>query len=171
VVRHAGLAYRIPAGATATLRLATRTGAWRDINIAQSDEPVTAPMLQLAIDHGRCTAADLVYEVVATSDGKPLATVLANSDGVQAVRSADGTVLAAFRDAGRLAVGGDELAVDRAAVLILDPTGGTMRLADPLWNTVKDPPATITVTWRGRTLAVNLPDGPLTGSTVSARLP
>jgi len=170
-VRHAGLTYRIPAGAAATLSLATRTGAWRDINVAQSDQPVTAPMLQLAIDHGRCTAAELAYEVAATGDGNPLATVLANGGGVQAVRIADGTMLAAFREAGRLAVGGDELAVDRAAVLILDPTGGTLHLADPLWHTVKDPPATITVTWRGRTLAVKLPDGPLTGSTVRAKLP
>ncbi len=167
-VVHDGLAWlALDDGWSAERR--TQRGAWRRININGDESEVAIDTLTIRRRFGSAAdSASATWAVVEA--GAPAATtptwrILANTRRVQAVADADGEVLAVFREAGSIG----DLAVDRPAIVLVEPHGDGWRLtaADPLWTVADYAGGTVRATWRGRAFDLALPIGPLAGAPVA----
>ncbi|GAA3236151.1 polysaccharide lyase family 8 super-sandwich domain-containing protein [Nonomuraea helvata] len=132
-IHHDGVTYVFPEPATVTVRAGLRRGSWAELNHSQPDAPLSAPILELWIDHGvRPGDASYAYFAVPGEAGAPEAiSVLANTPRLQAVRhGALGVVQAVFHEPGVLRVpGGPDITVDRPALLHLREAGDHLALS------------------------------------------
>lgn len=138
-IHHAGLLY-VPLGAERlTITLGPVTGSWHDINLNYATDPVTLSVFLPVLEHGAAPMGEncgFVIMPCATPAGAaeriahPTWSVLRNDRDVQAVRFADGTLMAAFYEAGELSVGTDEtVQVDQPCLVLA--SGGQVCGADP----------------------------------------
>ncbi len=146
---------------TWTIERSEREGSWHRINpgMHPHEQPLTGEVLAMRSHLGRAPSdAKVAWAVLEVDDErppKPRFTVLANTPQIQAVRDADGTLMAVFREAGEIGgivVDGPAIVLHNAErTLIADPTrpGGDRRL---------------TVTVNGTVHAIDLPDGAIAGS-------
>ena len=198
-VHHDGIGYVLPAGGAA-LHVAARKqgGSWYAINHSRPRETVEGEVFTAWIDHGKNAAgASAVYSVLPGVERAAMAEaaaawrrdvkVVANTTKVQAVlaeRKAEGQVtMASFYEAGGIApAGGIAVAVDKPCLVLL------RRTADALEISVASPeakaiPVTLTIGLRltgdgvkagtrpnQSVVVIDLPAGPLAGSTVTRRL-
>jgi chondroitin AC lyase len=95
----------------------TKRGSWHRNNTAQPDEPVSAKVLTLSIDHfenGKCQYAYLISSADAPV---PKVEVLRNDCAVQAIRLPDGQVMAVFHQPEVLSVDGETMTGDAGTIL------------------------------------------------------
>ncbi len=114
-IHHAGLAY-LPLGEwPVSLRLGPATGTWKQINRGRGDEPVTRPVFLPVLEHGAATGgrsggfailAAATPDEAAERSARRSWEVLRNDAGAQALRFADGLVMAVFYEAGKIEVQG-----------------------------------------------------------------
>lgn len=139
-VHHDGIGYALPPGARAALDLEAgpRTGSWRAINRSYPDEPCTADLFRLWIDHGpRPRDGTYAYAVVPSIRAEEMeghrwpVEVLANRPEAQAVRHPDLAIVGlVFYEAGEVGVGaGATVAVSEPCVLLLREGAGELLVA------------------------------------------
>lgn len=137
-LHHDGFAYLPLRASTLTLSLGPVTGSWRDINLNQPARPVTLPVFLPVLEHGhapRSAASGFVLASAPTPEdaaalaATPAWEVLRNDAGCQALRFADGTLMAAFYRPGRLEAADKTLEVDRPCLLMLGRSH--LRACDP----------------------------------------
>ncbi|MFF1612875.1 polysaccharide lyase family 8 super-sandwich domain-containing protein, partial [Amycolatopsis sp. NPDC058278] len=152
--------YALLDDASVTALREDRTGAWRDIDTGANTKGTTTPNTRryqkLILEHGvQPTDAKYAYAVLPGASVIDTLTaswawrVLANTPVVQAIRTADGTVLANFFAAGSAG----ELSVSGPASVAIGRCGIRTQLA------VSDPTQlqdSVTVTVRGRSVVVPL---------------
>lgn len=172
-VVHDGLAWlALDAGWSAERRI--QRGSWQRANINGSEAEIAVDSLLLQRRFGAApqdaSAAWAVVEADSPALAAPTWRILANTHAVQAVADADGAVLAVFRAAGALDTAAGRLAVDRPAIVLLEPQGSAWRItaADPAWTLADYAGGALRVTWRDAGIALALPVGPLAGSAVTA---
>ncbi len=171
---HDALGYLALDGEGASLRVATQTGSWQQINSNFPDEPVSREVLSLWVDHGVAPAGGAyAYAVLLGVDAAamparadaPGFTVLANREDLQAVAFGSDLLQAAFHAPGALEwPGGPTVQVDRGCLVMLRRTEAGWRLyvSEPTQTTPE-----LTATVGGRSMAVTLPSGGQAGATVS----
>ena len=169
-IHHSGVAY-IPLGQQPiSLRLGPATGTWYAINHGASKNPVTAPVFLPVLEQGASpdgqasgfvVAACATPRLAARLAAQPTWDVLRNDADCQAVRFADGDLMAAFYRPGRLDAGGKPLLTVDQPCLVLQRQGQT-RAADP---TQKG--GTVNLIWgTGAAVAVRLPPGGLASAPI-----
>jgi chondroitin AC lyase len=142
-VWHDGMAWILHDGPPLQARHGAVTGRWYDINHAESEEPLTAPMLTLWLDHGVAPQnGRYAYSILPACPEGSLAeatagvSVVENSPCRQIVGDERaGLVLAVLHEAGAAPLpGGGEVRADAPAALVLgrDADGGLRLQARPL---------------------------------------
>lgn len=144
-------------------------------NIGKKDLPDSVDILRLWIDHGQKPVDDKYGYVVYTGDGKPSGgypfKVLRNDTTVQAVQSADGSVIeAVFYTPSTLKAGGMKIAVSATCTLLLEKTDGgwLATLTDAEMDTGR---SEIVLTINGRQHVIAMPQGALCGSPMTVEIP
>ena len=164
-IHHAGFAYLPLENSAVTLRLGPATGSWSTINKSAAPAPVTLPVFLPVLEHGKNPdgqKSGFVIAAAATPQeaeklvAQPSWRVLRNDAACQAVRFADGTIMAAFYAPGILEAGGQKLLEADGACLILQSKEGIW-LCDPTQKGGR-----VTITAQGKARAVDLPAGGLT---------
>jgi chondroitin AC lyase len=163
-IHHDGITY-IPLNAAipVSLRLGPVTGSWRRINRSGSPDDVTMPTFLPTLEQGiapqgQSSGFALIGACPTPADAaraaaRPGYRILRNDSACQAVRFADGALMAAFYQPGELADGGPPLvAVDRPCLLLI--RNGDLRVCDPT-----QAGATVTVSYRGRVTPMVAPSG------------
>lgn len=169
---HDGVGYVFPGGAVAAVGGAQQHGSWREVYVSGAAATVEREVFSLWIDHGSAAdpaAATYAYVVlpgmgadeVRAWSAQPDLAILANTPDLQAVRFG-AEVGAVFRRAGSLAAApGGALTVDQPCAVLVGAEGA-VTVADPSQSL----PA-VSLSWRGRTARVVLPDGQRAGSSVA----
>lgn len=138
-LHHDGLLYVPLAGQSLSLVTGPTTGSWQTINLNHSAAPVTASLFVPVLEHGReprqqaggfAVLACPTPKDAARLMKRPSWTVLQNDTALQAVRFADGTVMASFYAAGALPSAAG-LAVEVRQPCLLLISRGKLRLSDP----------------------------------------
>jgi chondroitin AC lyase len=107
-IHHAGFAYIPINPAAITLTLATVTGSWKEINASETNAPVNEKIFMPVLHHGNLESGG--YLLAACKTPKEAAEIAArrewqvirNDKEIQAVQFNDGTLMAAFYQAGTL---------------------------------------------------------------------
>jgi chondroitin AC lyase len=141
-LHHRGVAYVLLSPGSVTLKAGEVSGSWRSINAGQPAGEVKEKVFLAVLEHGAkpegASAAYLLAPAAAADDAAALAArpgveVLANDGARQAVRFADGTIMAAFFAAGAL---GDKarplLAADAPCLVMV--RGGKVRACNPAFK-------------------------------------
>jgi chondroitin AC lyase len=163
-IHHAGFAFVPLANANISLQLGPATGPWSQINKSASAAPVTLPVFLPVLEHdnqqgqsyGFVIASAPTAQDAAKIAAQPSWQVLRNDAHGQAVRFADGTLMAAFYVPGALEENGRKLLEAGAACLVLKNKTG-LWLCDPTQKGGR-----IILTSQGKTIEANLPSGGLT---------
>jgi chondroitin AC lyase len=137
-IHHAGFAYAPLGGLNISFRSGTVAGTWQSINQSRSPQTVTAPVFLAVLEHGASPLAQNSGFVIAAGSASaaeklfaaPTWRVLRNDSHVQAVKFADGTLMAAFYRRGKVVADGQLLQVTkpclvvqrRNRVTLMDPT-------------------------------------------------
>jgi chondroitin AC lyase len=171
---HDGVGYIVLAGSTAHLATKNQHGKWSDIGTG-SAEMLSEPVFNLWIDHG-AHVTDGSYAYIVLPDGATDVTkeraakldveILSNTSEVQAVRHlASGRTMIAFYSAGKLDLGGGHwFSVDQPCLVILSSADVTV--SNPCNQAM-----TVHLSLDNKTLAMELHDGEMAGSSVTQRLP
>lgn len=126
-IYHHGFAYLPLEPANIKLKLGKVTGTWASINSAQSDKLITdsvfMPVMLHSKDDNNTTGYVLAYckrpnEAMRISRN-PNWEILKNDKVCQAVKFKDGTVMAAFFDAGQLKTKKDLIKVDKPCLVLI----------------------------------------------------
>ena len=130
---HDGFVYMPITPGNLTVRLGPVTGTWRVVNASGSTSPVEKPIFLPFQTHGSTSDhASAGYAVLrcptpaqaAAYAQTPVYTLLRNDAGCQAIRWADGTIMAAFYAPGELNVNGRALAsVDQSCLALINSQG------------------------------------------------
>ncbi len=175
-VYHNHVGYILAPDSNITLSAGPQTGRWSDIGTGP-DQPVTLPVFDLWIDHGRSpqdatyqytvlpnvTAADLARRAKA-----PAVAVLSNTASTQAAydRSLKLAEIA-FRQPGSLQTPLGRVQADHSCLLIVrrTPAGWTITASNP-----ENQPLALKVTVNGRSASIQLPGGNMAGSSVAVEI-
>lgn len=167
-IHHAGMLYQPLGNLPVTLRVGPVSGSWADFNKSQSSQTVTMPVFLPVLEQGTAPkdqASGFVLTSCATPQeasnltARPTWEVLRNDTACQAVRFVDGSVMAAFYEAGQLEEKGKVLLkVDQPALLMVQK--GKLLACDP---TQKGGPLQMQSS-DGKALSLTLPAGGLTVS-------
>ena len=161
-VFHNGLAYMPLFPAEMTVKVGPVTGDWHRINRQYNDKPVADKVFLPVLEHGTTPrAVSCGYAVAAVASpaaaetlaARPTWTVLSNTVARQAVRFADGSIVAAFYLPGSLTDSAGNAILTADAPCLLALRGRDVFASDP--------------THKGGDLTVTTPDG----RRVKARLP
>jgi chondroitin AC lyase len=169
-IHHSGFVY-IPLGTSpVSLKTGPVTGAWQLINQSTSKDPVTKSVFLPVLEQGTSpngTAGGFAISLARTSGDaakiadKPSWQILKNDAGCQAVRFADGNLMVAFYQAGKLEEAGKAVLEVSQPCLVLRSKDG-LRLCDP---TQKG--GIVEVTWAGKRVNVTLPAEGLASAVVA----
>ena len=129
-VLHDGVGYAFPEPTAINVKAGPQTGDWKSINVQYSDEPVTAPVFSLWIDHGvHPRGATYAYVVLPGTDPQQLAEwvahppvrILANTSAQQAVVNDQlGVAEIVFHSPGSTALGeGFAVKTDRPCLVLV----------------------------------------------------
>jgi chondroitin AC lyase len=176
-IYHNHVGYIFPPGTKVSLSAGPQSGRWSDIGTG-SNQPVTLPVFDLWIDHGR-SPHDATYQYIVLpnfsadgfamrASGSDLA-VLSNSTSIQAVYSRSLRLFeAAFRKTGSMDTPIGRIEVDHSCFLMVRKNMGAG------WKiTASNPdnePLTLTVTVNGKISVIQLPAANSAGSSISAEL-
>ena len=125
-IYHEGLAYIPLVPARVNLRLGEAMGSWKEVNGSLSAETVIDKVFMPILDHGlKPSGLNSGYVVSYCKTPKkandltkhPVWNILRNDSNCQAVGFKDGTIMAAFFEAGKLVVKGKELSVDKPCLI------------------------------------------------------
>lgn len=171
---HNGIGYY---GKDMQLFAGKRRGDWKPLSGGiKVPTPDEKEIFQLTIEHGTGQKnGSYCYAIIASGSMEDTATagekftVLANDRKIQAVRFADGTVMAVFHERGELdtAPAGKfpaQLAADKPGIFII--SGDKIYAADPSRKR-----RIFNLTWRGKALKIELPEAPHRGKTTVKKLP
>jgi len=175
-VWHGKVGYILVAGTKAQVSAGPQTGKWTDSGFGSPD-PVTLPVFNLWIDHGRApqggtydyvVVPNAPVEQVAKLARHPETQVLENSERVQGVYN-KGLKLAeiAFRQAGLLATPVGAVEADHSCLLLVRKSGEGWKVTA---SNPENMPLTLHVKVKGRETTIELPGGNLAGSSVSAEV-
>jgi len=139
-VLHDGFGYAFPEPTAISVRAAPQTGDWNSINEMYSDDPVTAPVFSLWIDHGvHPHGATYSYVVLPGTDPPQLAEwvahppvrILANTPEQQTVINDQlGVAEIVFHSPGSASLGeGFAVKTDRPCLVLMARQGDTTRIA------------------------------------------
>jgi hypothetical protein len=95
----------------------TKRGSWRRNNIGLSDESVSEEVLTLSIEHVSKDKCSYAYMISAEETPTPKVEILQNDSTVQAIRLADGSIMAVFHAPATLSVNGDEIIGDTGTIV------------------------------------------------------
>lgn len=87
----------------------SKRGSWRRNNIALSEEIISTDVLTLSIDHPTDRECRYAYMISCADTPAPKVEILRNDTAVQAIRVADGSVMAVFHKPATLSVDGSEI--------------------------------------------------------------
>ncbi len=170
-VHHDGVGYVFPAPSQLIVSGSPQQGAWTDIFRAGSKDPVQRDVFLLAFDHGNKPSGDdcasIILPGATAAETAAFASnsdveILRNSTDCQAIRSA-GVAMAAFFRPGRVDLApGMTLEADRPCLVLLDTTAGRLTVSDPTQSQ-----STLSITWKGRAVAIALPRGGDAGRSVT----
>ena len=175
-VFHDHVGYIFPGGEEVSESGGPQSGKWSEIGTGSS-EPVTIPIFDLWIDHGRSphdatyqytVLPDVSAETVAARARNADLVVLSNTANVQAVYSRGlKLVEVAFRKFGELATPVGRIDADHSCLLLVrkTPGGWTVTASNP-----GNEPLTLGVTINGKLADLRLPGGNLAGSSIRADL-
>ena len=178
-IYHDHVGYIWAAGTKIQSSLAPQTGAWSDFGTGSS-APVTTPVFDLWIDHGKSPqGASYEYTVmpgvpveeVARLAVYPDVEVLANSVSTQAVYNKTLKLAEiAFRAAGALNevmsidTPVERVTADHSCLLLVRQVAGAWKVTA---SNPENVPLTLHVTVKGKSVAIELPGGNLAGSSVT----
>lgn len=176
-VHHDRVGYILGPDCRISLTNGPQTGAWSEIGTGSS-KPVTLPVFNLWIDHGRapragnyqyCVLPGASLKQVAARAGNPVMHVLSNQESVQAVLHGElKIVMVAFREPGFLATPIGRVAVDHSCLLLARKVADGWRISA---SNPENQPLTLHVEVGGRRIAIDLPGGNYAGSSVTSTLP
>lgn len=135
---HGAIGYVLLRPGDLLARAETRTGSWRDISRPESADPITRPVVTVAIDHGPAPrGAEYAYVLLPGATSEQTATyrseitILANTADTQAIRHDRlGITQVAFHRPGELELAaGTTIAVDRPVLVQL--RDGRLSVANP----------------------------------------
>jgi chondroitin AC lyase len=165
-IRHADVGYIVPRRQQTQLTTGERQGRWSDIG-AGSDDLVRKKVFCLWIDHG-IRPADATYEYLvlpratreepAAAAARSPVRIARNTPQLQAaVHQTSQTIACVFAEAGTLATGKTNIAVDQPCLLLLRDR--KLTLANP-----NNAPLVVNVRVNNHPVHVELPDGDAAGS-------
>jgi chondroitin AC lyase len=130
-VLHNGFAYLPLGDAKVRLQIGEKTGSWRRISKAASDQPVNANVFFAVMEHAPTTAGYVIADVpnpqaAAELANHPTWQILRNDHAAQAVKFADGAVMAAFYEPARAG----DIEADRPCIVMVNRN--KIHAADPL---------------------------------------
>lgn len=172
-VYHNHVGYVFPPDSKIFLSAGPQTGRWSDIGTGSS-QPLTLPVFDLWIDHGRSPQAgtyqytvlpNVSVNQVAKRAGSSVIDVLSNSEGIQAVYNRRlKLVEAAFRKSGTLVTPLGRIQVDHSCLLMVrqEAIGWKVTASNP-----ENEKLTLNVGLNGKRTAIQLPGGNLAGSSVT----
>ena len=170
-VEHDGVRYHFPEKQAVVVRSGPQTGNWRKVqetsSVPKADQ--TKDVFCLWVEHGtQPTDGSSSYIIQPTEQArKETATILRNTEQVQAVRFGEHLVQAVFHAAGTLQLSaGLSISVMQPCLLLLDDSTP----APKVW--VADPTQTLTslvVTVGGKTMKLALPIGGEMGKSAQAQ--
>ncbi|HEY9510538.1 MAG TPA: glycoside hydrolase family 88 protein, partial [Verrucomicrobiae bacterium] len=167
-VHHAGFGYAPLGGLQISVRAESASGSWKSINSALSGETVTTPVFLPVLEHGIAPADQNSGFVIVAGDvsetakmfSKPSWRVLRNDSGAQAVKFADGTMLAVvYRADETVGQGKFRVASDQPCIVLA--RGKRVWISDPTQRGGR-----VTIRWNGKSRSANFPAD---GSTVELR--
>lgn len=165
---HDGLRYRFFQPARVTVASRRQTGNWSLVyqNPGTPKEDLGKEVLSLWIDHDlQPLGANYAYAIGPTSMSDGQATILANTEDLQAARWGNDTWQAVLWKPGSLELAhGVVFETDQPCLLLAkrNGTGWTLSLADPSQNLRQ-----LTVAFGGKTRSLELPSGLHAGSTLT----
>lgn len=139
-IHHDGLVYAPVGGDTVSFSLGPVSGAWRDINLNGSADPISEEIFMAVLEHGRAPGGAASGFVVMASETarkaarlmkNPSWSVLRNDADAQIVRFADGTWTAAFYSAQVFNAPKNTLSVETDGPCLLFFEHGRLRASDP----------------------------------------
>jgi chondroitin AC lyase len=176
-IYHNRVVYAFPTPQRICLGIGPQTGRWSDIGAGSSD-PVTIPVFNLWIDHGKsCRNASYQYIVIpnispdqsdaaATRVKKDL-SILADDDTQATFSHSQNLLEAIFRHPASLATPLGKIQVDHCCMIMLQKTSaGTFVTA----SNPENQPLTLKILLDGTPLLLNLPGGWYAGSSVQRHL-
>jgi chondroitin AC lyase len=179
---HDHVGYVFALGTHINLSVGSQTGRWSDIGDGigldpgvNADQPVTLPVFNLWIDHGR-SPQDSTYQYIVLPGAtlketmewatKPAIRVLANTEDIQAAWDGPlGIAMIAFRRPGSLATPDGNVAVDHSCLLLIRriAAGWKISAANP-----ENMPLVLHVKVQKLTVTMDLPGGNFAGSSVTS---
>lgn len=138
-IYQAPFAYINLAPATVSLKLDTVTGSWTRINTNEAATPIQEKLFMPVLDHQLQAAPVSIGYYLAEAGSKravkklqkqPGFRVIQNDRKLQALVFSDGTRMAAFYEAGAVADGNYQIAVDKPCVVMIKQ--GVIYASDPL---------------------------------------
>jgi len=133
---HNGLVISLLRGGSGKLALRDTTGNWKSINDGEQPTEVKAKIFQPMLEHQSDSAAAYMVSYSSSPDDIKIAStrqweIIRNDKDCQAIRFADGMIMAAFHEAGSLNTKGETiLQVDRPC--LLHYYSNRLTLSDPL---------------------------------------
>jgi len=139
-VLHDGVGYAFPEPTAISVKAAPQTGDWNSINEVYSNDPVTAPVFSLWIDHGvHPRGATYAYVILPGTDPQhlsdwvahPPVRILANTPAQQAVINDQlGVAGIVFHSPGSASLGkGFAVTTDRPCLVLMARQGDATRIA------------------------------------------
>lgn len=128
-IYHAGFAYFPIGKAKINLHLTTATGSWKAINASETDAPVTEKVFMPVMSHQELENGNTGYILAACKGpkeaakmaAKPKWKVLQNDKRIQAVWFDDGSLMAAFYQAGEIELSDQQrkIGVDQPCLVLI----------------------------------------------------
>lgn len=167
-VEHAGFRYTLLEKSLLTVAAGPVTGNWNRIfrSPATPKSDVTQPVFLLSINHGRKSSSGSYAYAISTADEKPLALMLRNNSGLQAVKLGPTLTGVVFWKAGEFRpASGETLQADQPCVVLYDSATQQAHLADPTQKL-----SSLRLSLGARTFEAELPTGGLAGRSVKVSL-
>ena len=176
-VYHDHVGYIFGPKSQVSLSAGAQTGRWSDIGTGSS-EPVTLPVFNLWINHGRSPHAETYQYMILPNATKtqvakrakqPRVEVLSNNEQIQAVYSKDLKLIeAAFRTPASLVTPLGRIQVDHSCLLIVRQTAHGWRVSG---SNPENEPLNLNVNANGKRIMLQLPDGDFAGSSITVTVP
>jgi chondroitin AC lyase len=180
-VYHNHVGYLFASDTKVNLSVGPQSGSWADIGAGPAT-PVTVPVFNLWIDHGRApqdgtyqytvfpnvTADETARRANSAAFNLSDISVLSNTENVQAVYDKGLKLIeVAFRQMGELKTPLGQIEVDNSCLLLVRQTaaGWSITASNP-----QNEPMTLNVAVKGSQVTIQLPGGNLAGSSVTAEV-
>lgn len=174
---HDGTGYVFPQTAKATVVGGEQKGAWTNVYVAGSPEPVVKNVFSLWIDHGMSPRdASYAYVILPAATekqtrdyfAKPAVEILSNTADLQVVRCGAATSGVFYKPGALAYAAGKRLSVTQPCLVLIkeDVQGAVLTVSDPTQKL-----ASLDLTWNGKSVKVTLPAGADAGSSIRVTQP